>query len=480
ILTGGKLYEDVAYPYGWMPAYLYAGAAGLFGNGAGTYVGFMTFMSTVHIIMVYASIRRFQSAIMAACVCILGFLPVMHMPAALFGSYMNAAYIPIERCLLTALALVYRSPSQRSERDALLLGGLLGLMQFTKFGGCFFAGAAVVVLDMLTLRIQGVGRPGYFRWIRLSLVTLVGFLAIEAIRIALAFGTLPKAIAQDVVWPAYTARLYSTVDSSYYWPSWISARFFVGQQLPCAVGLVLSGAGLLRLVASAVLRDKTEASHADEKALLLLPLFYFLATVKYMGHVHTFYQYAWCLMFGVPYALVHLRSVKALAVAALLIPATMLMLKATFVNRPPHDIKILLLPNGEVLYCDPETVATAEGIQREYTRLGTVGTGQPDKVLIYRIGAGYHFYFNLPRFSRHVWYIPYYVRPYDAPALLDSLSDTRAFVVLGVPEPDEAMRFMEDPLIFPPEVAEAAAPRMGTPLKIGKGNWVIPINSAPK
>ncbi|MCS6977484.1 MAG: hypothetical protein NZM31_10820, partial [Gemmatales bacterium] len=35
ILTGGKLYEDVAYPYGWMPAYLYAGAAGLFGNGAG-------------------------------------------------------------------------------------------------------------------------------------------------------------------------------------------------------------------------------------------------------------------------------------------------------------------------------------------------------------------------------------------------------------------------------------------------------------
>lgn len=192
----------------------------------------------------------------------------------------------------------------------------------------------MVALDLLVQRAEGGGRAAYLRWARLALVTLAGFAAAEGVRAVLAFALLPTDIAWDVVWPAFAGRYYATIPGEIRWPLWVNARFFVGQQLTPAVGLAFSAAGLLRLVASpAGGRDVDLPRRHDRAALLLLPLFYLLCSTAYFGHVHNFYQYAWCLVLGVPYTLARLGAgVKVAAAAGL--PCALLMTKATFLPPP--------------------------------------------------------------------------------------------------------------------------------------------------
>ena len=110
ILRGGRLYRDVAYPYGALPAYIYAGLAGLMGNGVRTYLGYVSFFSLVHLGLIYWSIRRFRSAPFAAACCVLAFIPTMLTPARSVGSYTTAGYITVERCFLALLAIAYVAP----------------------------------------------------------------------------------------------------------------------------------------------------------------------------------------------------------------------------------------------------------------------------------------------------------------------------------------------------------------------------------
>lgn len=101
-------------------------------------------------------------------------------------------------------------------------------------------------------------------------------------------------------------------------------------------------------------------------------------------------------------------------------------------------------------------------------------------MLIYPLGAGYHYFFGPPLFSRHAWYITHYVRPYDVPALVAALDRTLAFVAVYAKGPSDAVQFVDDPAIFPPDAAMAVRPRLGVPVAVGPRCWVVPIGEPPK
>src|SRR5208337_2799152 len=88
-------------------------------------------------------------------------------------------------------------------------GAYIGVYQFIKFGGGFFAGAAVFLLDLLVLAIGGFRRDQFGRWLRTGLSTLAAFAVVEGFRCGTAVALLPAAVAWDVIWPAYTAQLYA-------------------------------------------------------------------------------------------------------------------------------------------------------------------------------------------------------------------------------------------------------------------------------
>jgi len=472
ITSGGLPYRDVAYPYGPLPIYIYAGLTELCGNRIPTYYCYMLVWSLLHLALLYLAVRRFCSRLVTSIVGVLAFVPTMLIPGAMVGGYANAAYIPVERCLLTALVLVYVAPSRRSYGRATLIGLFLGALQFTKFGGCFFVGGAIVILDLLLLRAEKEGSRNHTRWIKISLTTLAAFVAVEFVRAGLAFSFLNSEIAWDVVWPTFAARAYTTLSPDTRRPGWVNLSYFLGQQLTAFVGLIFSVIGLAHLALLTRSSSFSDPSpRGDEAALLLLPLFYCISAAAYFGHVHTYIQYAWCLMLAIPYALPRLGIAAKAITTVVALPCALLMLKSVLFSPLPPDVAPVRLPNGDTVFTDPPTSMAIEGIERECERLRLQDvSGQRNKVLILPQGAGYHYYFHYPRISRNVWYINYYFRPYDGPAFLAALDTTLAIVFVGTDD-----KYIDNPLVFPPDIAQAIRSRLGPPVAVTPHCSVFPV-----
>src|SRR5208337_2664470 len=122
-LTAGKvLYRDLSYIYGPVSIYLYTAAAKLFGNSATTYVEFQRSLSLLHLALVFLVLRSRFPRWPAAAVTLLGVPPFAIVPGAVMGGYMCSPYMPIERCFLTLLPLLWQPPGVRSNRRAAALG----------------------------------------------------------------------------------------------------------------------------------------------------------------------------------------------------------------------------------------------------------------------------------------------------------------------------------------------------------------------
>src|SRR5690242_6525015 len=69
---GGRLYRDLAYPYGPIPAYLHAAVARAFGNTPIAYLSFLIAVSALNVALAYALMRRAADAGVAAFVTLVG------------------------------------------------------------------------------------------------------------------------------------------------------------------------------------------------------------------------------------------------------------------------------------------------------------------------------------------------------------------------------------------------------------------------
>src|SRR5262249_7972989 len=110
LLEGDRLYQDVFYHYGPLPIYLYAAAAWPFVNTMVTSGGLLLVLSLLHVALVYPLLRRWLSTTPAAWVTALGVLPHVLLPGSRSVDFTFSPYIPLERCCLTALALVWTLP----------------------------------------------------------------------------------------------------------------------------------------------------------------------------------------------------------------------------------------------------------------------------------------------------------------------------------------------------------------------------------
>src|SRR3954462_15763071 len=128
VLHGARLYADVAYQYGFVPVYLYAAFAALFGNTPLVFLHFLLACSVANIALFYALVRQAAGVPTACAVTLLAAVPVLLVPGALLGGYVNSPYIPIERGLMIAAALAWQPPARRTLGRAIALGACLGAL----------------------------------------------------------------------------------------------------------------------------------------------------------------------------------------------------------------------------------------------------------------------------------------------------------------------------------------------------------------
>ena len=415
LLAGQRLYADVIYQYGPIPAYAYALAARLFGNTPAVYDALLASISAVNMAIAYSLLRasaRRSVAVLVA-VALLALLPI---PGAIAGGYLSSPYIVLERAALMLFALAWCNPRERSLSRSVVLGLCLGFWQALRVGPAVFAGVALVILDATWLAATRADRAEWLHAMRSVLTICASALVVEAALCVYAFATLPRPVAVDVVWPSYMLTAYRVVDPGERWPVWAGWRWFVGQTLLPLAMAALGAIGMIQWV-----RSLTRRSAIRFRAGVFIPLlFYALACLGLFHHVWHFYQFLWALVPGAVWMLERRAMARAVAVVVIA-PALGLVLHNALVLRTPEPL--VPLPSGGTVAADASTV---ESIATLDDAVATV-VRDHESMLYVPAGSGWMHAFRVPAVSRDVWFFaPEAVRPYDRLAFLASLDRTAA------------------------------------------------------
>ncbi len=393
LLAGQSLYRDVFYPYGPLSAYIYAATAFLFDNTPTTYLALLAAISGVNTCLAYILVRR-AAGLTTAIVVSIGLLALLPIPGAIAGGFTVSPHLVLERTLLLVVALCW-APTSRTRRVSVMLGATLGVWQGVKFGGALPAGAAIVLLDTLSVLALGLSKSRLRAMMGSWLWIFAAFVAIELVWVFLALRSDPPALALDTVFPLYIFRVYSVVVTpDIRWPLWAGWRLAVGQYLlPLSAGAV-AVVGFFNWLRS--LRRGTHAE-SDGQATgggIFVPLLFFaISTFTYFRHVYHFQQFLWAL---VPAAAWQLQRVAPMARTAALLawaPGLLIVLRSACLTLPPKAMVHVSLPAGGNIMVDPLMATRISFLRRLASEEagGAPGTVRPDGLgLAFRVSSPEH------------------------------------------------------------------------------------------
>jgi hypothetical protein len=471
LLSGQSLYRDVFYPYGPISAYIYTATAFLFGNTPTTYLALLAAISGVNACLAFILVRR-AAGLTTAILVGIGLLALLPIPGAIAGGFTVSPHLVLERTLLLVVALCW-APIGRTRRSSVLLGATLGVWQGVKFGGALPAGAAIVLLDTLSVLALGLSQSRLRAMVGSWLWILAAFVAIELGWVFLAFRTGPPALALDIMFPLYIFRAYSVVTPDIRWPLWAGWRLAVGQYL-----LPLSAGAVAVVGFFSWLRSLRRGTHAESDGQatgggIFVPLLFFaISTFTYFRHVYHFQQFLWALVPAAAWQLHRVASMARMAALLAWAPGLLMVLRSACLTLPPKAMVHVSLPTGGSIMVDP-LMATRIAFLRKLASEEADGAA----VLYVPIGSGWQFAFRVPSTTRHTWFFaPQVVRPFEEDDFLRSLDQARALVTCDVPGTPEKPLPVFFPL--PPEIA-AEAYRHVEPWMVGAGCRVFRIRRPP-
>lgn len=482
LLAGERLFLEVFTPYGPLPAYLHTAFVSLTGNTIVAYNVLLLLLTLVNVVLAYVLVRSRTSAGVAMLVVGVGVFPSFLIPGSLVGSFTVSPYIPLERALLLGAALAWTPPQSRSAGRAVLIGTLLGLWQWVKFGGAVFAGAAIIVLDLVLIWKSPNRSAALRRWFQGLGLALAVFAAFEVCRIVGAFLLLPSDIARDVVWPAYHLATYEGwVNAELRWLTWGGWRLFIAQYLSPAVAVALIGGVLLW---SASRSEEDGLLTAADLRLLLPALFVAIGLLGYLQQAHIMRQFLWAVVIGSSIALLRSGPVLRGVVLLLWLPGLLVAGRAMLVTSPPSHLVAMELPGAGTISVHPvleesleAVLHTVDQFRRDRAEVGDVPYEEVP-ALFMRMAAGVHAVYNVPAPIRQPWIIPGFVRPYDEAALIEAAERLAAIVVvggtIGEGSPHSACAWFE-PAPIRGELCAVLDPLLGAPVRIGSEFAVFPV-----
>lgn len=487
LLQGGRLYVDIFSPYGPIPAYMHAAFAGVFGNTISSYNLLLLLLTLGNVALAYALLRTRVSLGVAAMVVGVGLVPSFLIPGSMLGGFTVSPYIPLERALLLTTALAWTPPGERTLLRGSVIGAILGVWQWVKFGGTFFAGAAILLVDIFAIALSHRRRELLRPWICSLGCTLAVFVLAEVLRVAVAYAALPAEVAFDFVWPAYHLEAYRAwVTPDQRWLAWDGWKLFLGQYLTPLVGAVLTVVGVV-WYARGSLRSPSGARGAMGDLRLLLPaVFFALGSVAYFQQAHLFRQFMWALVLPSAFFLARSRLALRLLVLVLWLPCLAVNARAMLLGRPDPHLVAMELPGNDRVWTRPEVMEQVRGVMRELgiprDDMGQAATARAGSVLFIPLGAGLHHFYDIPQPVRQPWISRGLVRPYDEAALVHSLDRLQAIV--AVRNSDVAVRLPRDPCAFVHPspfrgaFCQAAIPLLDDPIRVGPEFTVYPVRSS--
>ena len=354
--------------------------------------------------------------------------------------------MPLERLLLILAALIWQPPLDRSRSRSVALGAIAAALQMTRFG------PGVVLITVLagidTLLVRPTSRDGVRNWLR-SLFPMAAAAATgELILVLIAFALLPALIARDLLWPAYFTQAFANVHR---WPDVSNWRLDVAQYANPAAGIVLTAAGAITLI------RRRQVVQDELWALFLLPLVFGLGIFTFFKTDHHLRQFAWVFVPGSVAALGRWRWSWAVAIAGWAPVAAVVGL--SLVRSADADRRFVDLPAGWTLAASRAEDLRIAGIHRALDSIAERAGRGP--VLFDSNGAGFYVIYGVPHVSRHTWFYPAAVQPYQIQDLEKQYRALHALVVCrtdgAVPGKPESLFNQSFPEALRPSLAARAA-----------------------
>ncbi len=428
--AGEALYRDFSWQYGPLALGWYRAFAALGGNTPLTLVLASSSAFAVAWLLTARLVFRVAGRGWGGGLAVVALLPIMSMSGV---NAINGPHGAIEMLVLALIAstLALRSSSSSAPlvlRHAWLLGIFAGLLQWVRFGPHIIAIAAILVVTAWQ-RWPATAVADWTEFIRelrrFATRLLSGYVLCVLPLVAWYFTALPAAGAWEQLWPTHMVAHYAATYPNR-WPqiSSFSDAAVLGLPPLLAVGLALT-----LLVAR--FRSRHRPAHpetplplrpATDSAMagvIFFPLYYALGCVGLFRNDYSLLGHLWLVWPGVALAAVLARRWQRALVAVAIAPALWVTL-AGAVNAQKEErawnAQALTLPNGQSLWF-------RAGEATRFNQLKNALDAAPPtrRLAVFLGGGGVHHFFNTQRVGRHWWYLPEFVRPWEADVVLKNI-----------------------------------------------------------
>jgi hypothetical protein len=473
LLHGKKLYLDTFYQYGPLPITLYAFLSRFFGNTISTFSYYLLAVHLACIVLIFAVLSVARCDALATLLTVLALYPICAAPLGLHYSF--------EQLCILALIVLWQPLALRNPARSVLLGVLLGAMQWIRFGSALGPIIGLAAVDLLSISIQrpSLSQMRFKKLLTGGLFALGGFLIVESTLLIHSFVTLPGDVAQDTAWPYYMHASYNAYPAQDRHPRWLTLNYFLGNQLIGVAAFVCTAGCLLALLGSSRLR---QISLRENQTALRL----FIPFVAYLAYAAFFYQQtwhysigAWLLALSVGYYLRSDVGWRRFALAALFLPGLYVALLADFKPATGSPLAMTVTPRGERLWLPPET---ASRMQKLIAALATFQTRTNRDGVIFlerqpiTAVSHLHFFYLIPQVIRHTMIFPGWLRDRDLIAMEQAIRQGHPVVLLqrseqGPPPPDICLW---NTYSFPREFCQRVSGMLLNPIRVDDTSWIFP------
>jgi hypothetical protein len=416
MLAGEHLYSEFAWQYGPLAIGWYALFAFVAGNVPLVLVlaaGVATALAWTGLVVMAARKVGPLAAWLGGLLCL---LPAITVPGLL--SHFTGPHSAVEAMLLVFVAWLLAAEHPTARR-AFSLGLALGAIQLVRFGPHVVAGVVVVLLWCLR-----VGQDQSVADRRSRLVQGLGMMLAGYVSVVLAYGgwllaRLRPIAVWEQLWPAHMIAHYEEITSGR-WPRFESWSDSYLHYVPVIMGLGLAVFVVLRAVKNRVAPDGVEC------ALLFLPLYFAVGCALLFRTQSNILAHTWMAWPAIALVgEVRFRWGRGLTVLALL-PVVIWQAGKwldTWTVEKQWQAKSLRLPNGQHLWFHGSEAARIGNLARLIQEKPTpLAEGARRRLVVLGAGGGVLHFFNADRVGRHWWYLPQFVRPWEAAQVVEDLS----------------------------------------------------------
>jgi hypothetical protein len=398
----GRLYHDFWWQYGPLGLAWYRGFAAVLGNTPLSYqVAAGAAIGTAWAIIALMWMRALGPVVgwaLASAVLLPAMIPV--------GP--NGA---VEALLFSALAWVLSSGGG-ARLQPWVVGALLGLLQWVRFGPHLAAGLAVAAVWVLR------GDRPLLSW---AWRCAAAYLAVLAPLAAWYLAALPAPGAIDQLWPSFMVRHYEVTYGAGGWLRyllpWASAPA-LSLWLALGVGLFAAACSLGRLRA-----------YPELAGLLFAPLFFAFGCVFLFRTPFSLLGHSWMCLIALPAGVRLCGRLRwaAVLLAGAAVLGNVKMYAGFAAEEREWRARPWVLPNGQSLWFHGTERRDYAGLAA-FLKAAPAGGTQPTLAVFY-YGGGIHHFFNAGHIGRHWWFMPEFVRPWEADEVATQLCRHQLFLL---------------------------------------------------